>query len=88
MLPASNETLELGCVLRPVSLCGAPEKLPVLRWLLINYTPSLSYVLFENVYVVSTIVSAASTSSRRKGVIKGGDFTAVFSSIGQPQKPN
>lgn len=82
MLPAPDETLELGCVLRPVSSCGASEKLPVLRRLLVNYTSSLRYVLFENVYVVSAIVSAAGTSSRR------GDFTAVLSSIGQPQKPN
>lgn len=63
-------------------------KLPVLRWLLINCTSGLSYVRFENVCVVSTIVSAANTRSRRKGVIEGGDFTAVFSSISQPQKPN
>ena len=85
MLPAPNETLELGYVLRPVSLCGAAAKLPVLRRLLINYTSGLSYVRFENVCVVSTIVSAANTRSRRKGVIKGGD-SAPLASLKNPTK--
>ena len=74
-------------MLRPTALHGGSEKLPVLGWLLVTCTYSLSYVLFGDLYLVSIIVSAAG-ASRREAVTKGGDFSAVLSSIGQSQKPN
>lgn len=87
LLSASNETHELGCMLRQAALFGG-SKIAILELLLPNCMSNFHCVLFGHLCLVSTIISAIDASRRREGVPKGEDSTAVLSSIGQCPKLN